>query len=205
MALTTPHHQELTGGDDRRPCILICNWSATQPVWDLVEDLSGVPWEPQGVRTELVDPGQSPAELAISLAERLGRPDVRRLLLVGRTKHDGPVRLQLRAEIPLHDGQRLSHDGPGIVRSTAPTADILEALAKAHVPAVATSENEADAGSELLYDVLSRLDGSLETPAVAMMRFPYLMTEGMIAQAVKSAATVMTQHLTPLPRFAARA
>lgn len=196
MALSTQ-----TGQDDRRPTILICNWSPTNPAWDLVEDLSGVPWQPEGVQTELVEGADDIITLSQGLADRLLNRDARAVLLIGHTRHEGPARLQLRAEIPHENGKRISPDGPGVVRSTGPAADIIEAVAKAHVSIVASSEHEPDPGSDLLYDLLNRLGDSLETPPVTLLRFPASMTETSIAQAVKCAVVVMTQNLTPLPRF----
>lgn len=198
MALSTQ-----SAHDDRRPTILICNWSSTNPAWDLVEDLSGVPWQPEGVQTELVEGDSNIDSLAESLAERLLSRDARAVLLIGHTRHEGAARLQLRAEIPHQNGIRISADGPGVVRSTGPAADILDAVAKAHVSIVASSEHEPDEGSELLYGLLNRIGESLETPPVALLRFPASMTEASIAQAVKSAVIVMTQNFTQAPRFGA--
>lgn len=201
MALSTYLSDERSQDQDRRPLLLVCNWSAAHPVWDMVEDLSGVPWEPEGVRTELVDGNDDIPVQAEILASQLNSQEARALLLIGRTRHDGPARVQLRAEIPQLDGQRQSHDGPGVARSTAPAGQIIEAATKAHISIVASSENEADEGSRLLYEVLVRLDERSETPAVALIRFPHMMSEAAIAQTIKSAVIVMTQNLAPLPRF----
>lgn len=200
MALST-HTPSENEAADRRPCIMVCNWSQTDPVWDLVEDLSGVPWQPDGVRTELVEPHDDIDGLAADLARRLLDQEARALLLIGRTRHDGAARLQLRTEIPQRDGERISHDAPGIARTTAPAGQIIEAITKNHISIVASSDNEDDEGSRLLYKVLTRLNITTETPSVALLRFPPSMPEAMVAQAVKSATVVMTQHLTPLPRL----
>lgn len=201
MAISTHISDERSQDQDRRPLLLVCNWSATDPVWDMVEDLSGVPWQPEGIRTELVEPAADITALAENLADQLDHQDARALLLIGRTQHEGPARLQLRAEIPQKNGQRLSQDGPGVVRATAPAGQILEAVTKARVSIVASSENEADDGSRLLYEILTRLDERLETPAVALIRFPKSMPETAIAHTIKSAVHVMTQHLSHAPRF----
>ena len=201
MALSTHLPQDRVAEHDRRPTIIVCNWSQEDPAWDLVEDLSGVPWQPDTAHTELVEPTGDIASLSEQLAERLLNHDVRALLLIGRTRHEGPARVQLRAEIPQENGRRISTDTPGVVRSTGPAGDIIDAVTKAHVSIVASSEHEPDAGSELLYDLLTRMEATLETPAVTMLRFPSSMTESNVAQAVKAAVTVMTQNLTPLPRF----
>lgn len=189
-----------TQSDDRRPCILICNWDATRPVWDLVEDLSGVPWHPDNARSELINGNGDTLALAQALASCLQRGDARALLLLGHTRHAGPARLQLRAEAPHEDGVRVDYDMPGVVRATAPAADILHAVTKANVAIVATSDAEEDAGSALLYHVMTLLGDDAETLAVAMLRFAPASTEATIASAVKATASVMTQHLSPQAR-----
>lgn len=200
MALSTHLPQDRDPGHDRRPTILVCNWSKQNPAWDLVEDLSGIPWQPETARTELVEPSDDMGTLAEQLAGRLLSHDVRALLLIGRTRHEGPARIQLRAEIPQANGKRISTDTPGVVRATGPTGDILDAVAKARVSIVASSEHEPDEGSALLYDLLTRMEETLETPAISLVRFPASMPEASIAQAVKATVVVMTQNLTPLPR-----
>lgn len=188
---------------ERIPCIIVCNWSGNDPVWDLVEDLSGIPWNPDNARTELIVGGSDIEALAAELVQKLVSQQARALLLIGHTRYDGPARLQIRAEIPKTEGARFSENGPGVVRSTAPTSDILEAANKAKVALVASSQTEEDEGSALLYRIMAALEDHLETPAVAMIRFPHAMPESSIATTVKTAATVMTQHMAPL-RNAAR-
>jgi len=184
-------------GNDRSPCIIVCNWAGDELVWDLVEDLSGIPWNPDNARTELIVGGANTEALAAELVQKLVSQQARALLLIGRTRYDGPARLQIRAEIPKTEGARFSENGPGVVRPTAPTSDILEAAAKAKVALVASSQTEEDDGSALLYLVMAALEDHLETPAVAMIRFPHAMPESSIATTVKTAATVMTQHMAP--------
>lgn len=184
---------------DRRPAILICSWDAADPVWDLVEDLTGEPWNPPGARSVLVH-GDETERLVQDLGDRLHSRKARALLLLGRTRHEGPIRLQIRAENRDGErGERLDPQGPGVVRATAPAADILQALADAKAPAVAASEAEDDPGSIILYRVLNALADE-ETPAVGLLRIPDGTPEQAIRQAVKAAAVAMTQHLTPQPR-----
>ena len=189
--------------DSRRPCIIICNWDGGEPVWDLVEDLTGVPWAPDNARTELIEGVTDAENLARDLVSRLISHEARALLLIGRTRYEGPARLQIRAELPKTDGHRLSEDGPGVVRATAPAAAILEAAANAKVALVASSEAEDDAGSALLYRIMTALEDHLETPAIAMIRFPFGMAEPQVAATIKAAATVLTQHFTLAQRPAA--
>jgi len=185
----------------RLPCILVCNWSTGQMVWDLVEDLSGVLWNPANARTELVEGQQDTKALTELLVGKILDHEARAILLLGRTRHEGPARLQLRAEVPKIDGQRRDHQSPGVVRATAPTADILSAVKAAHVSLVASSDAEDDAGSHLLYSVMTALASTPEMPAVALLRFPASMGEVPVSHAVKATITVMTQHLAPHSRF----
>lgn len=189
----------------RLPCIAICNWAEGPMVWDLVEDLSGVPWNPAHARTQLVEGKSDIQALASELVGKLLSNEVRALLLLGRTRHEGSARLQIRAEVPKIEGLRSNHLSPGVVRATAPTADILSAVKAAKVPVTASSDAEDDAGSRLLYAVMTALENNPETPAVGLMRFPSTMGEQAVSQAVKAAATVMTQHMAPQTRFTSAA
>lgn len=185
----------------RLPCILICNWSSGEMVWDLVEDLSGVTWNPANARTELIEGHSDTKELTDLLVGKLLNHEARAILLLGRTRHDGPARLQIRAEVPKIDGQRSDHESPGVVRATAPTADILSAVKDAKVALIASSDAEDDIGSRLLYSVMMALANTAEMPAVALLRFPASMGEVPVSQVVKATVTVMTQHLAPQTRF----
>lgn len=201
MPMTAQHTPNGPEGD-RRPCILICNWDPANPAWDLVEDLSGVPWHPDQARSELVAGNTDVVALASDLVSRLQHREARALLLLGPTRYDGPIRLQIRAEIPKDDGERLDNESPGVVRATAPCADIIHAVSGTKVAIIPTSEAEDDAGSKLLYHIMTGLGDDAETLAVALMRFPRSASEASVSAAIKAAATVMTQHLAPLPRVA---
>lgn len=189
------------GRPDRRPVISICAWSPSYRAWDPVEDLSGEPWSPPGART-LATPGNDSAEaLADALTALLSRGECSALLLVGRTVHAGPVRVQMRAENRrLGEPGRLHETGPSIARVTAPVADILRDLTAAGVSAVAASEAEDDAGSYILYRVLADLPDSLESPSIGLLRLPDGASESTVRTAVKTAASAMARRLAPLPR-----
>ncbi|MEG1029442.1 MAG: hypothetical protein RSE34_05120, partial [Brevundimonas sp.] len=126
---------------DRRPAIAICAWDPNFNAWDPVEDLSGDPWNPVGART-LPVPGSSSTEaLAAQLSAMIASGECGALLLVGRTAHPGAFRLQMRAENRCLDrSDRLDHTGPGVVRATAPTAEIVRDLAAAGLSALAASD-----------------------------------------------------------------
>lgn len=185
---------------DYRPALVICAWDADDAGWDPVEDLSGEPWNPVGARTLPVAAGE-PEALARVLSAHLDDRTCRGLLLVGRTRRSDTFRLQLRAENrSLDGGQRLDVIGPGMARATAPVADMVRALNKAGLTADASSDSEDDAGSYLLYRVLSALPDGPDTPAIGLLRAPENEPDAAVQRAVKAAAQAMAHHLPALPR-----
>lgn len=185
---------------DHRPAIVICAYDADETGWDPVEDLSGRPWSPSGVRTVAV-PGGEPDVLAETLAMHLDDRHCRAVLLVGRTRRSAAFRLQIRAENRSLDGvRRLASVGPAVARATAPAADIVGALNEAGLRVETSSDAEDDAGSYLLYRVLSALPEGLDTPAVGLLRAPENASDAEVQRAVKAAAEAMARHLSPLPR-----
>ena len=184
---------------DFRPALVICAWDVDETGWDPVEDLSGESWHPIGARTLPVAAGE-PEALATILSAHLDDRTCRGLLLVGRTRRSDAFRLQIRAENRSLDGGRLDVVGPGMARATAPVADIVRALNEAGLAADASSDSEEDAGSYLLYRVLSGLPDGPDTPAIGLLRAPEHETDAMIQRAVKATAQAMANHLPPLPR-----
>lgn len=189
---------------DRRPGIVICAWAPSWTAWDPVEDLSGEPWCPPGARTLAIPGDTSPDRLAETLTEILTQEDCTALLLLGRTIHSGPVRVQMRAENRRLDAQgRLDETDPGIARVTAPVADILRDLLEAGVSAIATSDAEEDAGSYVLYRILAELPDTLNSPSIGLLRIPDGESEAVVRTAVKTAASAIARRLAPLPRSSA--
>lgn len=185
---------------DRRPGIIICAYDGDDDGWDLVEDLSGEIWSPSGARAVLIA-AADPDELASTLAARLGSGECRAVLLVGRTQKGAGFRVQMRAENRTLDYKhRLSSTGPGVARTTAPVADMVRALTAAGLQADASSDIEEDAGSYLLYRVLSDLPDGPLTPSIGLLRAPAPANEAAVRKGVKAAASAMASHLTPLPR-----
>lgn len=184
---------------DFRPALVICAWDVDEAGWDPVEDLSGESWHPIGARTVPVAAGE-PEALATILSAHLDDRSCRGLLLVGRTRRSDAFRLQMRAENRSLGGGRLDVVGPGMARATAPVADIVRALNEAGLAAGASSESEEDAGSYLLYRVLSGLPDGPDTPAIGLLRAPEHETDATVQRAVKAAAQAMAHHLPPLPR-----
>lgn len=185
---------------DYRPALVICAYDADEEAWDPVEDLSGEPWSPAGARTLAVAGGE-PEGLAAVLSAHLEDRRCRGLLLVGRTRRSDDFRLQIRAENrALDGGGRLDDTGPGMARATAPVAEIVRALGEAGLTADASSESEDDAGSYLLYRVLSGLQDGPDTPAIGLLRAPEHEPDAAVQRAVKAAAQAMARHFSPLPR-----
>jgi hypothetical protein len=184
---------------DYRPGLVICAWDIDEEGWDPVEDLSGAVWNPVGARTLAVDAG-APEALAAALSAHLDDRSCRGLLLVGRTRRSDSFRVQIRAENRSLDGRRLDVVGPGLARATAPVADMVRALNEAGLAADASSDSEEDAGSYLLYRVLSGLPDGRDTPAIGLLRAPEHETDAAVQRAVKAAAQAMAHHLPPLPR-----
>lgn len=184
---------------DFRPALVICAWDVDEAGWDPVEDLSGAPWNPVGARTVAVA-ADEPEALAAALSAHLEDRSCRGLLLVGRTRRSDAFRLQIRAENRSLDGGRLDVIGPGTARATAPVPDIVRALNKAGLVANASSDSEEDAGSYLLYRVLSGLPDGPDTPSIGLLRAPQHESDAAVQRAVKAAAQAMAHHLPPLPR-----
>lgn len=185
---------------DYRPALVICAYDVDERGWDPVEDLSGEPWNPSGARTLAVAGGEAET-LANVLSAHLGDGRCRGLLLVGRTRRSDSYRLQIRAENrSLDGGRRQDILGPGLARATAPVADIVRALNEAGLTVDASSESEEDAGSYLLYRVLSGLPDGPDTPAIGLLRAPEHEPDAAFQRAVKATAQAMARHLPPLPR-----
>lgn len=185
---------------DRRPSIVICAYEPGDEDWDLAEDLSGVLWNPDGARTVPVT-AEPPVRLAATLSDHLRSGDCRAVLLVGRTRRSDRFRIQLRAENRTEDGAaRLLPTGPATARTTAPVADIVQAMREAGLAVDANSEEEEDAGGFLLYSVLSGLPDDLDVPAVGLLRAPMNVSPSAVARGVKAAAAAIARNLAPLPR-----
>lgn len=185
---------------DTRPGIVICAWEADGSGWDPVEDLSGEPWSPNGARTVAV-PSDDPETLVSTLATHLNDRRCRALLLVGRSRTADRFQLQMRAENRSVDGARVDGVAPSVARATAPVGEMVRALNEAGLAAGATSDAEEDAGSYLLYRVLTGLPDDADTPVVGLLRAPEAESDAAVHKAVKTAAQAMARHLAPLPRF----
>ncbi len=185
---------------DRRPAILVCVYEADDPALAALDDAAGAPWDPAGART-LSMGHDDPAVLADRIREALNQADCRAVLLVGRTRRGDAFRVQMRAENRSLTGRgKLTVTGPAMARATAPVAEIVRTLNDAGLEAVATSEGEEDAGSYLLYRVLTALPDDADVAAVGLLRAPVSLDGERLRQGVQTAAATMARHLSPLPR-----
>jgi pyrrolidone-carboxylate peptidase len=185
---------------DRRPSIVICTYDADDGSWDAIEDLSGAVWNPAGARTIPV-PADAPVRLAERLNAHLRASDCRAVLLVGRTNNSDGFLIQMRAPNRTLDGTgRLNLTGPAIARTTAPVAEMVRAMKDAGLCANASSLEEDDAGSFLLYSILTSLPDDTDAPAVALLRAPVGTRQDTLDKGVRAAAAAIARHLSPLPR-----
>ncbi len=185
---------------DRRPAILVCVYEADDPAWAALDDPSADPWSPTSARTRPVGPGD-PVMLAGLISGELDTTEGLAVLLVGRTRRSDGFRIQMRAENrALSGGAKLTSTGPAMARATAPVAEMVRALNEAGLNADATSESEEDAGSYLLYRVLTALPDNVDAPAVGLLRAPFSVDSDRLRRGVRAAAGVMARHMSPLPR-----
>ncbi|WP_298163403.1 hypothetical protein [Brevundimonas sp.] len=183
---------------DRRPAILVCVYETADPLWNALD--SDTDWAPPGARLRPLGPGE-PAVLADRINCELDEADCSAVLLVGRTRKSDGFRVQMRAENrALTGGKKLSETGPSLARATAPVAEMVRALNDAGLSADATSDSEDDAGSYLLYRVLTSLQDDVDAPAVGLLRAPSTVDEAQLRLGIQTAATAMARHLSPLPR-----
>lgn len=183
---------------DRRPAILVCVYETADPLWNALD--SDTDWAPPGARLRPLGPGE-PSVLADRISCELDEADCSAVLLVGRTRKSDGFRVQMRAENrALTGGKKLSDTGPSLARATAPVAEMVRALNDAGLSADATSDSEDDAGSYLLYRVLTALQDDVDAPAVGLLRAPSTVDEAQLRLGIQTAATAMARHLSPLPR-----
>jgi pyrrolidone-carboxylate peptidase len=186
---------------DRRPAILVCVYESEDPSWAALEDMADDGWHPHSARALPIGPGD-PDVLAGLLTGELEDPDCRGVLLVGRTRRTDGFRIQMRAENrTLTGGARLVRTGPALARATAPVAEMVRALTDAGLAADASSESEEDAGSYLLYRILTALPDSVDAPAVGLLRVPAATDPQDLRTGIRTAAGAIARHLSPLPRI----
>ena len=182
---------------DGPPAILVCLYEAGDALWPALETEV---WSSPRARVQAMG-SSDPVALAALITGQLHDADCRAVLLVGRTRKSDGFRIQMRAENrALTGGKKLSRTGPALARATAPAADMVRALTDAGLAAEATSDGEEDAGSYLLYRILTALPDDADAPSVGLLRAPASMDEAQLRQGVQAATAAMARHLAPLPR-----
>lgn len=185
---------------DRRPALLVCAYDAGDSAWTALDDLNAGEWPGIGARARVVGPGD-PAALAGLITGELGGADGAAVLLVGRTRRSDGFRVQMRAENKSLTGRaKLTTTGPALARATAPAAEIVRALNEAGLAADASSDSEDDAGSYLLYRVLTALPDNADAPPVGLLRAPLSADAAGLRLGIQTAAVAIARHLSPLPR-----
>jgi hypothetical protein len=180
---------------DRRPTVLVCAFETDDPVWEGLDHAHSA-----NARLRLVAAAE-PDALAQAIAGELLDSDCRAVLLVGRTRKSDGFLVQMRAENrALTGGGKLAQTGPGTARATAPVADMVRALHQAGLAAAATSDSEEDAGSYLLYRVLTALPDDVDAPSIGLLRASGSLDPDHILLGLQAAAAAMARHLSPLPR-----
>lgn len=194
-------HPHAENAPDRRPAILVCVYEADDPARLLLDETGEPPWTLSGARTVSAGP-DDPAVLADLINGKLARADCHAVLLVGRTRRSDGFRIQMRAENRSLSGgaKKWSDTGPALARATAPVSEIVRCLMDAGLSAVATSDSEDDAGSYLLYRVLTALPDDADAPAVALVRAPLALDVDEVRQGIEIAAGAIVRHLSLLPR-----
>ena len=179
---------------DRRPAMLICVYEDADPVW---------PLEAAGTASASIRSlgPNDPDTLAGLISSELGDEACRAVLLVGRARKSDRFHIQLRAENrSLSGGHKLAVTGPAVARATAPASEMVRALGEAGFPAEATSDSEDDAGSYLLYRVLTALPDNADAVSVGLLRTPAGLEPDAARRGVEAAAMAIARHLSLLPR-----
>jgi len=184
---------------DRRPAILVCVYETDDPAGDALQDVAASGWHPANARVLPIG-SADPDALADRINEGLAEVDCCAVLLVGRTRRSEGFRVQMRAENrALTGGAKISATGPAMARATAPIAEIVRALGDAGLSVDATSEGEEDAGSYLLYRILTALPDATDAPAVGLLRVPTAIDRDSLRTGLRTATAAMARHLSPLP------
>ncbi|WP_396592838.1 hypothetical protein [Brevundimonas sp. R86498] len=187
-------------GPDRRPAILVCSYDPHDPAGLAAGDADGQPSDSGSARTLTVG-ADDPGALADLISHKLAKAECQAVLLVGRTRRSDGFRVQMRAENRgLTGPAKWSDTAPALARTTAPVSEMVQALNEAGLAAAATSDSEEDAGSHLLYRILTALPDDADAPAVALLRVPLALEPSEARRGVAVAADAIARHLPLMPR-----
>lgn len=145
---------------------------------------------------------RSVGDTAEALLGALDAGEIQGLLLIAPGRSGSAFQLQLRAENRTPEGARLHPVAPCVARATAPTTEIMRALAEHGEAVEVVSSVPADAAGALFYDVLAGLSDQRDTPPVGLLRAPVDAALGRLQTAATACAQAMGRRLAPLPRQA---
>lgn len=189
-----------TGQTVRHPTLAICGYDSSDLT--LLSGLEIFERETQtGYGRAMVLPPQTCTSLIEHLRGSDLTADVRAILLVGRTRNTDHIHLQMRAEnaAPRSQG-KLVHNGPAMARSTAPITAIVEALKAEGFEATATSHEDNDQGSALLYSSLTALEDRPDALPIGLMRVPENLDSEGVARSVRIASDAIGRTVSPVAR-----
>jgi hypothetical protein len=143
---------------------------------------------------------RSMGDTAEALLRALDTGEIQGLLLVAPGRSEGAFQLQLRAENRTPDGARLRPVAPCVARATAPTTELMRALAEHGEAVEVVSSVPADAAGVLFYDVLAGLSDQRDTPPIGLLRAPADAAVERLQTAAAACAEAIGRRLGPLPR-----
>lgn len=184
------------------------------PAGRVIEALTTQAWAPAGIRLygKVAPVVWSSGPEAVLEAARAHRCDAV-LLLVGSaraTEFRVEMRAQNRVGRRRTDGEgrlwphdRITPTGPGVVRATAPVADMVQAIQAAGLSARASSESGDFVGNFTLYRVLAEFDAEHAARTAGCLSVPLSAALADVERAVKAAAEAFAHRLTsPRPALA---
>lgn len=185
--------------------------SPENPAGLVVEALMAQAWAPEGVRFhgKIVRPAWSSA--AEELLETARTYACDGVLLLAASTRAAEFRVEMRAQNRVSrrradvDGRLWPNDrilptGPGVVRATAPIADMVQAIQAAGLPARASSESGDFVGNFTLYRLLTEFGCDNAEHAVGCLSIPVGSSPGPVEAAVKAATRAFALRLaSPRP------
>ena len=178
------------------------------PAGRVVERLIAQAWSPAGARLSgkvvPVSWSRAPEEV-LAAAQTFGCDAI---LLLASSSRAQDVRVEMRAQNRVGrrraDGEglyweqdRILPTGPGVVRATAPVAEMVQAIKAAGLPARASSESGDFVGNFTLYRLLAEL-GEGAGRAVGCLGIPLRLDLDDVERAVKAAAEAFASRLSAL-------
>ena len=198
------------------PRLLLAGFGAYAEVPDnpaarVVERLTAQGWAPAGaeLRGRVIPVSWTAAPNAVLDAARALRADA--VLLLAAIPLGSDFRVEMRAQNRVGrrradaDGRlwgeaRILPTGPGVVRATAPVAEMVKAIKAAGCPVRASSDSGDFVGNFTFYRLLAELGPDEADPAVGCLAIPARKGLDIVEHAVKAAVEAFAKSLTaPLP------